>query len=286
MARSNSTARQSGQLCPLPRYIQSLHDIATQAGLKASWKIERDSGDGIKVGHGEFIRSICQGTEQQFRNTHLLLPSYRFPLMSGNVRTTYGLGGEMTKVEDGYELVFDEPKPEAIETLDWLEILRYSDAYHAVHGTIEDLKACELITDRDLPRRGQNFRDNSDYQTGNTRKTYRQPDGTLLCRREQKESAACQAERRAEPDKRATYQTAEEYREWLISTVDAYRKLVPLDTKQTQSGHTCTIAFESTTAIEDALADLYWAYRNAVIHPFYSARSRAYRKARTVMCGS
>jgi hypothetical protein len=68
-------------------------------------------------------------------------------------------------------------------------------------------------------------------------------------------------------DQALRFETPEDYREWLISTVDAYRKLVPLGAKQTQSGHTCTIAFESTTAIEDALADLYWAYRNAVIHP-------------------
>jgi hypothetical protein len=75
------------------------------------------------------------------------------------------------------------------------------------------------------------------------------------------------------------FKTPDDYREWLVSTVDCYCKLLSLK-EETLSGHICTVSAESKEAIQDAMNELYRALREAVIHTRMAPPSEAEQAAR------
>jgi hypothetical protein len=256
MASDDSTATEPGQTCSIPRYIQSLNTVAARAGLTSSLTTQKKDSD-------EFIQGIWRGTRAQFKKTHLLTSKYRFPLTMGRIWTSYGLHGDMLKVGDGYELLFEYAQPERIEAENDLEILHYSptntfdrDGDKCVHGTMKDLLVTGTITKADLPRRGSNVKDNSNIRTGDRRKTRRLPDGTLLLSTKKEEPCL--------PEKRG-FQTAEEYRHRLLENVIlAYCAQTSVETKTNTQVY--TVDEESKESIDDAWRNVYSATHNAVIH--------------------
>jgi hypothetical protein len=246
----------------IPRHIQALNHFASKSGIKTGWEIDKDNPGNFRI--------EWKGTEAQFIATRLTAPKFRFPLIRGQFSCPY-FTGSICKTGKAYTLSFSVPFPEKVETKNSVEIIhrqgggRWGDKLTECYGTAEALIAGGFITQDQVPGK---YARKSSYNYGEgglSWTTLRQPDGMLLYSCSTKETTKPQP-RQVENNPEG-FKTAEDYRQSLLKVFDVCVRFLPLDKPvETNGGHIYTVDAESKEGIKDALGDLYWAIRDAVIH--------------------